>query len=285
MNDKIIANQLAMLPGFENQHPLINAEQGAGMLGSLYELQQALEQESGYTSFSFTTAGIDSGLFSLIAMIKAWHLRQTKSARTEFVLIGDATQFEFVSSKIDFELLTQPRAAPAVDRAWARLNCGDNTAGVFLFPPVDADISVADVRWIADRVHYCGGLIVANSNVCRLIKRSGTDSDEIVDLYLLGLNQLFGLEQVPTAIDCFVLAAGEQLSPLLPVPRLALDDSVVRWSGEDEFPLSVGRTGAFGANKFALLSIAIELQLRSEQSQSKPRVNVARHAVRMTPKR
>ena len=266
-SDKIIANQLAMLPGFENQHPLINPEQGAGMLSSLHELQQALENESGFASFSFLSTGIDPGLFSIIAMIKAWHLRHSKSARSEFVVIGDATPFEYVARQINFDLLTPPRAITSVDRPWARLNCGDNTAGVFLFPPADVDIPIADVRWIAERVRYCGGLIVADSSICQLIKRSGIDSEEIVDLYLLGLNQLFGITGVSTATDCFALAAGEQLSPLLPVPRLVLEDSAVRWSGDDEFPLSVGRTGAFGANKFALLSLAIELQLRSEQSQ------------------
>jgi len=265
--DKIIADQLAMLPGFENQHPLIIPEQGAGMLISLYEMQQALEIESGYASVNFLNTGIDPGLFSIIAMIKAWHLRHSKSARSEFVVIGDAAPFEFVARQIDFDLLTPPRAITSVDRPWARLNCGDKTAGVFLFPPAGANISIADVRWIADRVHYCGGLIVADSGICQLIKRSGIDSEEIVDLYLLELNQLFGITAVSTANDCFALAAGEQLSPLLPVPRLVLEDSVVRWSGDEEYPLSVGRTGAFGANKFALLSLAIELQLRSEQSQ------------------
>ena len=266
-SDKIIADQLAMLPGFENQHPLINPEQGAGLLSSLYELQQALEIESGYASFNFLSAGIDPGLFSIIAMIKAWHLRNSKSARSEFVVIGDAAPFESVARQIDFDLLTPPRAITSVDRPWARLNCGDNTAGVFLFPPAGANISIADVRWIADRVHYCGGLIVADSGICQLIRHSGIDSEEIVDLYLLDLNQLFGITAIPNSDDCFALAAGEQLSPLLPVPRLVLEESVVRWSGDDEYPLSVGRTGIFGANKFALLSLAIELQLQSEQAQ------------------
>jgi glycine dehydrogenase subunit 2 len=263
-SDKIIANQLAMLPGFENQHPLINSEQGAGMLSSLYELQQALEIETGYASFNFLSAGIAPGLFSIIAMIKAWHLRHSKSARSEFVVIGDPRPFEIVAGQIEFDLLTPPRAITSVDRPWARLNCGDNTAGVFLFPPAGADISIADVRWIADRVHYCGGLIVADAGVCQLIKQSGIDSEEIVDLYLLGLNELFGIIGVSPDNDCFALAASEQLSPLLPVPRLVLEDSAVRWSDDDEYPLSVGRTGAFGANKYALLSLAIELQLRLE---------------------
>ena len=265
--EKIIADQLAMLPGFENQHPLINPGQGAGLLSSLYELQQALEIESGCTSVNFLSPGIDPGLFSIIAMIKAWHLRHSKSARSEFVVIGDAEPFEFVARQIEFDLLMPPRAITSVDRPWARLNCGDNTAGVFLFPPAGANISIADVRWIADRVHYCGGLIVADSGICQLIKRAGIDSEAIVDLYLLDLNQLFGTTAVSAASDCFALAAGEQLSPLLPVPRLVLEDSALRWSGDDEYPLSVGRTGTFGANKFALLSLAIELQLRSEQSQ------------------
>jgi glycine dehydrogenase subunit 2 len=266
-SDKIIADQLAMLPGFENQHPLVNSEQGTGMLSSLYELQQALEIESGYASFSFLNAGIDPGLFSIIAMIKTWHQRNSKLARSEFVVIGDPAPFDSVARQINFDLLTPPRAITSVDRPWARLNCGDNTACVFLFPPAGVNISIADVRWIADRVHYCGGLIVADSGICQLIKRSGIDLEEIVDLYLLDLNQLFGVTTVSTSNNCFALAAGERLSPLLPVPRLVMEESEVRWSGDDEYPLSVGRTGAFGANKFALLSLAIELQLHSAQAQ------------------
>lgn len=264
-NDKIIANQLAMLPGFANQHPLINQQQGAGLLNSLYELQQTIGEKSGYSSISFSSSGIDSALFSVIAMIKAWHLRQTKSSRSQFVLIGDPAQFEFVAGQVEFDLLTQPRAVTSVDRPWARLNCGNNTAGVFLLPPADADISASDVRWVADRVHYCGGLIVANSHICRLLKQSGIDSDQIVDVYLLNLNQLFGINEAPGVSNCFALATGDLLSAFLPLPRLISDDSAVRWSSDDEFPLSVGRTGAFSVNKFALLSLVIEIQLGSSQ--------------------
>ena len=260
MNNKIIANQLAMLPGFENHHPLVHPEQGTGMLNSLYELQQAVAEDCDYDSIHFSSGGIDTALFSIIAMIKAWH-QQSKAAKPEFVLIGNAAQFDLVHRQIDFDLLASPQAINSIDRAWARFNCGDNTAAVFLTPTVDVDVSVADVRWIADRVHYCGGLIVADSNICRLLKQSGIAADEIVDIYLLDLFRLFGLSATANGIECFALAACEQLSAFLPVPRLVLDDSLIRWSSDDEYPLSVGRTSAFGASNFALLSLAIELQL------------------------
>lgn len=261
MNNKIIANQLAMLPGFENHHPLANPEQGSGMMNSIYELQQAVVEECGYDSVHFSSTGIDTGLFSAIVMINAWQ-QQSETAKTEFVLIGDAAQFDLVRRQIEFDLLASPQAINSIDRAWARFNCGDNTAAVFLIPPVDVDVSVADVCWIADRVHYCGGLIVADSNICRLLKQSGIAADEIVDIYLLDLFRLFGLSATANGADCFALAASEQLSALLPVPRLVLDDSLIRWSSDDEYPLSVGRTSAFGASHFALLSLAIELQLQ-----------------------
>ncbi len=267
MNNKIIANQLAMLSGFENHHPLVNPEQGTGMLNSIYELQQAVAEECDYDSIHFSSGGIDTALFSIIAMIKAWY-QQSKTAKTEFVLIGDVAQFDLVHRQIDFDLLASPQAINSIDRAWARFNCGDNTAAVFLIPPVNVDVSVADVRWIADRVHYCGGLIVADSNICRLLKQSGIAADEIVDMYLLDLFRLFGLSATASGADCFALAASEQLSALLPVPRLVLDDSLTRWSSDDEYPLSVGRTSAFGASNFALLSLAIELQLHGNGGDS-----------------
>jgi len=250
-----------MLPGFENHHPLVNPEQGTGMMNSIYELQQAVIDECGYDSIHLSSNGNDTGLFSAIAMIKAWY-QQSKTAKTEFVLIGDATQFDLVRRQIDFDLLASPQAINSIDRAWARFNCGDNTAAVFLIPPEDVDVSVADVRWIADRVHFCGGLIVADSNICRLMKQSGTAADEVVDIYLLDLFRLFGLSAAAYGTDCFALAACEQLSAYLPVPRLVSNDSLVRWSSDDEYPLSVGRTSAFGASHFTLLSLAIELQLQ-----------------------
>ena len=261
MSNKIIADQLAMIPGFENHHPLINPEQGAGMLNSLGELQQAVAEQCGYASISFSTLGIDTALFSVIAMIKAWQLQESKTAKTEFVLIGDAKRFDNVRGQIDFDLIVPARKIKSIDRAWARFNCGDNTAAVFLFPPEGIDISIADLRWIADRVRFCGGLIVADSNVCRLMKQSGVAAAEIVDIFLLDLYPLFGLSGVPSVSERIALAASEQLSPFLPVPRLVLQDSLVRWSSDDDFPLSIGRTSAFGSNNFALLSLAIELQL------------------------
>jgi glycine dehydrogenase subunit 2 len=260
-SNKIIANQLAMLPGFENHHPLINPELGTGMLNSLCELRHAVVEQCGYASISFSSLGIDTGLFSVIAMIKAWQMQESKTAKTEFVLIGDATRFEYVRRQIDLDLIVPARKIKSIDRAWARFNCGDNTAAVFLIPPVEVDISISDLRWIADRVHYCGGLIVGDSNICRLMKQSGVAAAEIVDIFLLDLCQLFELSTATSTADCFALAACEQLSPFLPVPRLVLQDSVVRWSNDDDYPLSVGRTSAFGSNNFALLSLAIELQL------------------------
>jgi len=177
--DKIIANQLAMLPGFANQHPLINPQQGMGMMSSLYELQQALEKITGYTSISFSSAQIDTGLFSAIAMVKAWHRRQSKTVRSEFILIGDSRQLDFVGGKIDFDLTVQPQVNATVGFERTGLLCASNTAGVLLFAPDDTSISVSDVNWIADEVHRSGGLLVANSGVCRLLNQSGIAPDAI----------------------------------------------------------------------------------------------------------
>ncbi len=266
LNNKIIADQLAMLSGFQNQHPLIQSDQGSGMLDSLYELQQSIAEYTDQVSISFSSEDIDTGLFSVIAMIKAWHLGQSNSAKTEFAFMGDVTQLKPVAAHIEFELITPRRAITSLDRAWARLNCGDNTAAFFLFPPRGTDFSIADVAWIIDRVHYCGGLIVADSNICRLIKQSETELDEPIDLYLLDLAELFELPRASSEADSFALAAGEQMAPFLPMPRLIVDESVVRWSDDDEYPFSIGRTGIFGANRFNLLSLAIELQLGSNDA-------------------
>jgi glycine dehydrogenase subunit 2 len=263
VNDTIIANQLAMLPGFSDQHPLTNFAQDSGLLESLNELQQAIKKATDYAAISFSAGGFDAGLFSAVAIIKAWHLKHSKTAKTEFVFIGDTSHMESIAKKIDFDLTTPSRVNRSLDRAWARLNCGDNTAAVFLFPPLDADFSTDDLAWIADRVHYCGGLIVAGSGVCRLMKQSGIESDEMIDLFLLDLLLLFAKSRAGSEADGFVLAACEQLAPYLPVPRLIVDDSLVRWSVDDEYPYSIGRTSVFGANRFALLSLAIELQLGS----------------------
>jgi glycine dehydrogenase subunit 2 len=261
MNNKIIANQLAMLGGFESHHPLMNSKQGTGVLNSLYELQQAVVEQCDYAAISFSSLAIDTGLFSVIAMIKAWQAQQSKAAKTEYVLIGDARQYEFIGAQTGLDLIVPAREIKSIDRAWARFNCGEKTAAFFLVPPAEVDISVADVRWIADRVHFCGGLIVGDSNICRLMKQSGVATDGIVDIFLLDLFQLFGLSSAATTADCFALAACEQLSSFLPVPRLVLRDSLAQWSSDDEYPFSVGRTSAFGGNKFALLSLAIELKL------------------------
>ena len=85
----------------------------------------------------------------------------------------------------------------------------------------------------------------------------------MIDLFLLDLLLLFAKSRAGSEADGFVLAACEQLAPYLPVPRLIVDDSLVRWSVDDEYPYSIGRTSVFGANRFALLSLAIELQLGS----------------------
>ena len=267
MNNKIIANQLAMLPGFENHHPLASPELGAGMLNSLYELQQARVEQCDCASISFSSNGIDAVLFSVIAMIKALQTQQSIIGKTELVLIGDAKQYEFLGLQPDFDLIVPAREIKSIDRAWARFNCGDNTAAVFLAPPAEVDISVADVRWIADRVHFCGGLIVGDANICRLMKQSNRSATGIVDIYLLDIMQLCELSS-PAGTDCFALAAREPISEFLPIPRLDMVDSLVRWSNDDEYPLSVGRINTFGASMLALLSLAIELQLQSGETQA-----------------
>lgn len=267
LSNKITAKHLASQSGFENLHPLAHPQLGIGMLDSIYELQQAIEKDTDYTSVSFSCARFETGLFSAIAMIKAWHLRHSKTTKTEYVFIGNVTQLEAVTGQIEFDLKSPPRAVTSVDRPWARLNCGDNTAAVFLFPPEDVEFSVADVAWVVDRVHYCGGLIVANSSVCRLIKKSKIKSEDLIDLYLLDLSQLFDSRESESQADCFALATNEQLAPFLPIPRLVLGDSLVRWSDDYEYPYSIGRTSVFGANRFELLSLAIELQLGSMGSE------------------
>ena len=261
--NKLTAKHLASQSGFENQHPLVNPVLGVGMLSSVYELQQAIENDTGCASVSFSCTQFETGIFSTIAMIKAWHLQYSEATKTEFIFIGDVAQIETVTGQIEFDLKSPPRAVTSVDRPWARLNCGDKTAAVFLFPPQDVEFTAADVAWIVDRVHYCGGLIVADSSVCRLLKRSNFKSEDLIDLYLLDLCRLFDLPGSGPQTECCALAASEQLAPFLPVPRLISNDSLVRWSEDHEYPDSIGRTSVFGASRFDLLSLAIELQLGS----------------------
>jgi len=85
---------------------------------------------------------------------------------------------------------------------------------------------------------------------------------QYIDLYLIDLLQLFEIPGLTTVDTCYALVTGEQLSCFLPIPRLVMEDAVIRWSSDDDYPSSVGRTSAFGASKLSLLSIAIELQLR-----------------------
>lgn len=249
------ANQLAMLPGFLERHPLAPDDTGQGFLACLWELQEMLADVTGMASVSLAPMAGAQGEFAGIAMIHAYHASRGDTARTEIIVPDAAHGTNPASATMCGYAIREIPTGPDgdVDLAALEAACGPQTAGLMLTNPSTLGVFERNITAIASIIHQAGGLLYYDGANLNAILGKVKPGDMGFDVIHLNLHKTFSTPHGGGGPGAGAVGVATRLLPFLPVPYVGKESGHYRWLAEADRPQSIGRLSAFMGNAGVLL--------------------------------
>jgi glycine dehydrogenase subunit 2 len=246
-----VNEEAARLPGFAFTHPLQPTETVQGNLAMMYELQDWLQEISGFTAVSLQPAAGAHGEFTGVHMIRAYHCARGDVKRTKMLIPDSAHGTNPATSAISgFDVVPlQTDAHGNVDLAALKAVCNDEVAGLMLTNPNTLGLFDQNVTEVIRIVHEAGGLVYgdgANFNALLGITRPG---DLGFDVMHFNLHKTFSTPHGGGGPGSGPVGAAARLAAFLPGPIV----EIVEEASEEVPPLyglvmpehSIGRVKSF----------------------------------------
>ncbi len=246
-----INEEAARLPGLVNTHPLQPIVSVQGNLYVMYQLQEWLQEISGFQRVCLTPAAGAHGELVGALMIKKYHQINHHPKRVK-ILIPDSAHGTnpATSSMSGFKVVPLPSDARGnVDVDALRAECDETLAGLMLTNPNTLGLFDENVEEVINMVHQSGGLVYgdgANLNALLGIFRPG---DVGFDIMHFNLHKTFSTPHGGGGPGSGPVGASEALKDFLPGPVVTVIEE-----GDEETPPffgchtpkhSIGRMKAF----------------------------------------
>ncbi len=260
-------NQLAMLPGFLNRHPLGPVEHGQGFLACMFELQEMLKAVTGMRAVSLTPMAGAQGELAGVAMIRAYHVARGDEHRNE-IIVPDAAHGTNPATAtmcgcVVRELATRDDGDVDVEALKAAV--GPNTAGIMLTNPSTLGVFERNIKDIAKIVHDAGGLLYYDGANLNAILGKVRPADMDFDVIHMNLHKTFSTPHGGGGPGSGAVGVGKRLQPFMPVPVVAKEEqdgaARYRWLTEDDLPQSIGRLSGFMGNAGVLLRAYVYMRM------------------------
>lgn len=257
------AHKNASLSGFLNRHPLAPAEASQGYLQCAYELQEILADVTGMAATSLTPMAGAQGELAGVAMIRAYHEARADYDRNEIIVPDSAHGTNPASAVMcGFKLREIPTGDDGdVDLDALAAVLGPQTAGIMLTNPSTVGVFERQIEKISTMVHEAGGLLYydgANLNAILGCVRPG---DMGFDVLHFNLHKTFATPHGGGGPGAGPVAVNEKLKPFLPGPIVLKENTIYRYSQQNDIPHSIGRLSAFMGNAGVLLRAYIYARL------------------------
>lgn len=249
--------ELAMLPGFRQRHPLASLSHSQGFLACMYELQEILQQVTGMSGVSLTPMAGAQGEFAGVAMIRAYHHARSDFERCE-IIVPDAAHGTNPASAVMCGYQVREIATGAdgdIDLDALRQMVGPKTAGIMLTNPSTLGVFERNISQVAQIIHSAGGLLYYDGANLNAILGKVKPGEMGFDVMHINLHKTFATPHGGGGPGSGPIAVAKRLVPFLPLPVVARDEStgIYRWRTKDECPQSIGRLSAFMGNAGILL--------------------------------
>jgi len=246
-----INEEAARLSGLANTHPLQPIETVQGNLYIMYQLQEWLQEISGFYRVSLTPAAGAHGELVGAMIIKKFHLVNNDEKRVK-ILIPDSAHGTnpATSSMSGFEVKSLPSDERGnVDLELLKAECDETLAGLMLTNPNTLGLFDENVVDVIQMVHEAGGLVYgdgANLNALLGILRPG---DVGFDIMHFNLHKTFSTPHGGGGPGSGPVGVSEALAEYLPGPIVTIIEE-----GDDDNPPffgfyypenSIGRMKAF----------------------------------------
>lgn len=248
-------NQLAMLPGLVDRHPLSPDSLSQGFMACMYELQEILKDVTGMKQVSLAPMAGAQGEFAGVAMIRAYHDARNDSARTE-ILVPDAAHGTnpATATMCNYKVREIPTNSEGdVDLEALRAAVGPHTAGIMLTNPSTLGVFEREIKQIAEIIHTAGGLLYYDGANLNAILGKVKPGDMGFDVIHMNLHKTFSTPHGGGGPGAGPVGVSERLIPYLPVPMVAKHDDAYSWLTEKQCPQTMGRLSSFMGNAGVLL--------------------------------
>lgn len=252
-----INEDLAVLPEFQSQHPLIPDQIAQGTLSLLAELELSLQEITGMDAFTLQPAAGAHGEFTAMLILKAYLHSRGETKRNKVLVPSSAHGTNPASAAMaGFETITV-RCNPdgLVDREHLKSLLNSEVAALMLTNPNTLGLFEREITVISQLVHQAGGLLYydgANLNAIMGLVRPG---DMGFDLIHLNLHKTFATPHGGGGPGAGPVGVKDFLMQFLPVPVLAKGPLGFFWNYDR--PFSIGKVLGFYGN----LSVALKALL------------------------
>jgi glycine dehydrogenase subunit 2 len=247
-----VNEDIAVLPGFSQSHPLQPEPTTQGALKLMYDLTQQLCEITGMDDYTLQPAAGAHGELTGLMIAKAFFKHQKQEHRTQ-VIAPDSSHgtnpasasmcgFETVQVKSD--------SRGGVDLKELEKALGKQTAVLMLTNPNTLGVFDENITRISGMVHQAGGLMYcdgANMNATMGVSRPG---DQGFDIIHLNLHKSFSTPHGGGGPGSGPVGVKKQLSPFLPKPIVKKKQD--HYFLDYDRPLSIGRVKSFHGN-FAVM--------------------------------
>ena len=246
-----INEEMARLPGMVDTHPLQPIVSVQGNLYLMYQLQEWLQEISGFHRVCLSPAAGAQGELTGALIIKKYHQHNNHPERVK-ILIPDSAHGTnpATSSMSGFKVVPLPSDARGnVDVEALKEECDETLAGLMLTNPNTLGLFDENVEEVVRLVHEAGGLIYgdgANLNALLGVVRPG---DLGFDVMHFNLHKTFSTPHGGGGPGSGPVGVSETLAEFLPGPVVTVIEE-----GDDETPPffgfynpehSIGRMKAF----------------------------------------
>lgn len=243
-----INEDMAVLGGFANIHPLQPQATVQGALELMYELDGMLSEISGMDRVSLQPAAGAHGELTGLMIIKAYHENRGDKKRNKIIVPDSAHGTNPASAAVaGFEIVeieSDEHGAVDLDKLKAVLN--DDIAGLMLTNPSTLGLFETNIKQIADLVHEAGGLLYydgANTNAIMGIARPG---DMGFDVIHLNLHKTFSTPHGGGGPGSGPVGVKSELVKFLPVP--VIEKKGDAYILDYDRPESIGKVKSFYGN-------------------------------------
>jgi len=223
----------ARLPGFGNTHPMQPIVSVQGNLYLMYQLQEWLQEISGFHQVCLTPAAGAHGELVGALIIKKYHQVNNDHKRVK-ILIPDSAHGTnpATSSMSGFDVVPVPSDSRGnVDLEALESHCDDTLAGLMLTNPNTLGLFEEHVEKVIQLVHNCGGLVYgdgANLNALLGVIRPG---DVGFDILHFNLHKTFSTPHGGGGPGSGPVGVSKALAEYLPSPIVTIIEE-----GDDENP-------------------------------------------------
>lgn len=237
-----VHEQFVRDPRFAELHPYQDPSTTQGILQVLYETEQYLKAISGMDRFSLNPAGGSQGIFSNVAIIRAYHQDRGEGEQRDEIITtilshpGNAG----TAAALGYKVITlYPDQSGLPDLEALKAAVSPRTAGLLITNPEDTGIYNEKIREFVDIVHAAGGLCVydqANLNGLMGITRA---RDAGFDLCQFNLHKTFASPHGSQGPGSGAQGCTQELAKYLPLPTVEFDGA--RYYLSYDRPHSIGK--------------------------------------------